>query len=185
MDLNKIKRNLKERVSLDRYLHMVSTAETAKAIAFSNKYKKAEDAYIAGLLHDIFREDDEKGALSKLEELGIKDSRINERTAHAFLGAHVIENELGITNKDILFAVKNHDSVLTDDATVLYKILYLADKMEPLRKWHNPKFIDSAKKDIHNGFKELLQYNVSYAKEKYGGLNSEMKEAAKFYKLKI
>jgi predicted HD superfamily hydrolase involved in NAD metabolism len=184
LSVQKIKNILKERIPKERYLHMISTAVTAKDIAITNKYKKPEDAYIAGLLHDVVREDEPLESLEKVEELGIKDDAINERTAHAFLGAHIAESEFGITDTDILFAIKYHDSVLSDKATKLYKIVYLADKMEPLRKWHNPKFIESAKKNIDDGFKELLQYNVSYAIDKFGSLNQEMKDAVKFYKLK-
>jgi predicted HD superfamily hydrolase involved in NAD metabolism len=184
MNIQKLKRTLRDRVSLERYLHMISTAETAKIIATLNGYKSPENAYIAGLLHDIVREDDEKGAMDELVKIGISDPRINERTAHAFLGAHIIETELGITDRDVLFAVRNHDSVLTRDASTLYKIVYLSDKMEPLRKWHNPAFIEAGKKDIDQGFKDLLQYNVTYAKEKYGNLNAEMRDAVRYYKLK-
>lgn len=183
LSLQKIKQMLKERTPKERYLHMISTAETAKGIAIANNYKKPEDAYLAGLMHDIVREDEPMEALEKVKELGMKDEEINERTAHAFLGAHIAENEFGITDRDVLFAIRYHDSVLSDKATKLYKIVYLADKMEPLRKWHNPKFIESAKKNIDAGFKELLQYNVSYAINKFGSLNQEMKDAVKFYKL--
>ena len=49
--------------------------------------------------------------------------------------------------------------------TKLDKIVFAADKIEPLRGFDSSDLIKAMKEDVDNGFKEVLKANREYIKE--------------------
>lgn len=54
---------------------------------------------------------------------------------HAFVGAYYVEKELGVSDEDVLNAIKYHTTGRAD-MTTIEKIVFLADYIEPGRTFH-------------------------------------------------
>lgn len=128
MDYEKIKEILRGRLSPKRYIHSLCVADEAKRLA--EKYgADKEKAYTAGLLHDITKNTPAEEQLKIFEDFGIMlddVSRNAEKLWHAVSGAAYIEKTLGISDSEILSAVRYHTTA-KKDMTRFEAILYLAD----------------------------------------------------------
>jgi len=103
-------------------------AEQAVTLAerFGADTQKAE---IAALLHDISKEENEQNQLKIIKEFGIILSvaeKKENKLLHAIAGAAYIEHVLGVSDRDILNAVRYHTTA-RPGMSVLEKVLYLAD----------------------------------------------------------
>ena len=124
--LDWLKNNLNEK----RYEHSVGTAECARNLAI--KYSlDAEKAYIAGLLHDCAKCFPNEKLLSIIDEnLNIEqEEKINYKTLHAPVSAYVAQKTFGITDEEILSAIRWH-TLGQVHMTDFEKIIFLADKIE-------------------------------------------------------
>ena len=119
---------LKTRLTPQRLYHSICVAEQAKHLAefFGGD---AEKAYTAGLVHDIMRYEPPEKMLELIENDGqfLKESEKNITvTLHAIAGEVFLRKELGVTDKDILSAVRWHTTG-KEDMSLLEKIIYVAD----------------------------------------------------------
>lgn len=130
VSLEKIKLDLENSLSRNRYEHSLRVAEEARKLAKCYGVD-LENAYLAGLLHDIAKEYDydlnkywvDKYSLST----ELLDSN-NKKICHAEIGA-VVSLELYGVNKDICQAIKYH-TIGNVNMTLLDKIIFIADKIE-------------------------------------------------------
>lgn len=105
--------SLKVRLKPSRYQHTLGVAETAVKLAESLGTVSPEKARLAGVLHDC----------GKYE---------GDALTHAPLGAVIAREDYGITDEDILSAIRWHTTgrpAMTD----LEKIIFVADYIEPGR----------------------------------------------------
>lgn len=119
---------LKTRLTSQRLYHSICVAEQAKHLAeiFGGD---AEKAYTAGLIHDIMRYEPPEKMLELIENDGqfLTESEKNITvTLHAIAGEVFLRKELGVTDKDILSAVRWHTTG-KEDMSLLEKIIYVAD----------------------------------------------------------
>lgn len=122
---------LKENLSEERYFHTLGTADCAKELA--QKFNLNPDkAYIAGLLHDCAKCFSNEKLLEVIKEhLQVEESEMqNYKTLHAPVSAYIAEKEFGITDLEILSAVRWH-TLGKLDMTDFEKIVFIADKIEP------------------------------------------------------
>lgn len=94
-------------------------------------------ARIAALFHDIGRQFNTKELLDKAKEYKVKISRHeieNPLLLHSKVAVKLIKRKYGIKDKSILRAVLYHTTG-TRRMTKLEKIIYLADYVEPGRKF--------------------------------------------------
>lgn len=124
--LDWLKTNLTEK----RYAHSLGTAECAKNLAC--KYRLDEEkAYVAGLLHDCAKCFPNEKLISIIDEhLEVEDiEKMNYKTLHAPVSAYVAQNTFGVTDSEILSAIRWHTlgKVHMSD---FEKIIFLADKIE-------------------------------------------------------
>ncbi len=132
----KIKLLLKERLDEHRYIHSLGVADSAKELAlrFGGDEKKA---YLAGLLHDITKNETNEGQLKLFESDGIILNQVeknNPKLWHAMTAPIYIKNELGITDAEILSAVRYHTTGKAG-MTLLEKIVYIADYISAERDY--------------------------------------------------
>ena len=118
--------------ALKRFNHSLGVAFKALEIIEDNKLPvDKEKAYIAGLLHDYSKftkmEDYEKIVKKYNMDKSILEE--NEKVLHGILGYKVVEEELGIKDKEILKAIENH-VMGTTDMSILEEVIYLADYVE-------------------------------------------------------
>jgi len=132
IDLMKLK--LKNMLNEERWEHSVNTSQIACDLAI--KYRADPDkAKIAGLLHDCAK----CMTFEKLKVLAVTnkiqiDINIDKipKVLHSFVGALIAEQEFNVQDSDILQAIRLH-STGGAKMSILDKIVYLSDKIEPLR----------------------------------------------------
>ncbi len=125
---DEIKAVLKNRMNEHRYAHSLNVAERAKELAL--KYgADPEKAYFAGLVHDICKGISNEEQLAIIEKYGEPISlstRNSPNLWHSVAGAVWLEHEFGVTDRDVLNAVKYHTSGRAG-MSILEKVVYMAD----------------------------------------------------------
>lgn len=134
--LNEIYKYIKENLTQSRYNHTLGVVETAKKLAKINCINE-EKAELAALVHDIAKNINIEKQKYILNNNNITLTEIEEKTPqilHGFVGAIIAKSELGITDKEILSAIAFH-TIAKKNMTTLEKIIYIADYIEPNRKY--------------------------------------------------
>ncbi len=134
MDLDLIKISLKKILGEERLEHSVNTSKVARKLAI--KYDcDADKAEVAGLLHDCAKDLDYKTLEKMVFEYNIELDEIIRKIPkllHPLVGAVIAKKEFNIQDPVILKAIKAH-STGAAQMSLLDKIIYLSDKIEPLR----------------------------------------------------
>ncbi len=130
MDYTEIKKWLKENLNEKRYIHTLGTADCAKKLAEKFNLDN-EKAYLAGLLHDCAKCFPKEKLIDIINKnLDVKESEmLNYKTLHAPVSAFIAQKEFGITDKEILSAIRWH-TLGKLDMSDFEKIVFLADKIE-------------------------------------------------------
>lgn len=131
---------LKKRLTPQRLYHSICVAEQAKHLAeiFGGDTEKS---YTAGLIHDIMRYEPPEKMIEMIESDGqtLKESEKNITvTLHAVAGEVYLRKELGVTDEEILSAVRYHTTG-KEDMSLLQKIIYVADLTSEDREYPDVK----------------------------------------------
>lgn len=121
------------RMSEQRFKHVLGVEETAVALA--KKYgAPPEKASIAALTHDYAKERPDEEFKMVIVRDGFDPELLNYNNAiwHGLVGASFVERELGITDAEILHAIRVHTTGAAK-MSLLDKIIYVADYIEPGR----------------------------------------------------
>ncbi len=125
-----------------RAKHVLSTESEAALIAAEYLPEKTEKVRISALLHDITKEYDTEKQLQILAEFGIivdNATMHSPKVMHAMTAALLIPREFPeFADDEVISAVKNHTTG-HEDMSLLDTIIYLADYIEPLRKFEDCK----------------------------------------------
>ena len=140
-NIDLIKADLKEKLPKKRYEHTLGVAYTAAALAmcYGEDILKAE---LAGILHDVAKakksselKDDMKGYIDPYTDRDyvalIADKA--PQILHAIYAPYLAKKDYRIEDKDILSAIRWHTTG-KKDMTMLEKIVFVADYIEPNRK---------------------------------------------------
>lgn len=153
-----MKKKLKASLSEKRYRHSLGVAKAAKELAA--KYGCDEEkAYIAGLLHDCAKgySIEEQIALCKKLGVSLDNHTLNcPPVIHGFLGAKIAEKEYGISDTEILDAIRYH-TVGRAEMTLLDKIIYIADMTEENRDFED---VEELRKTADKGLDEAILLSV-------------------------
>ncbi|MCP0886725.1 bis(5'-nucleosyl)-tetraphosphatase (symmetrical) YqeK [Ligilactobacillus sp. WILCCON 0076] len=128
-------RKIKNSLSDFRFKHVLGVEKTAIKLAQQNDYN-CEKASIAGLVHDYAKE----RSAEEFKQVIINNNldrdllKWNNFVWHGVVGAEIVKTELGITNEDILNAIRNH-TIGAAQMSMLDKIIYVADFIEPGRSF--------------------------------------------------
>ena len=136
MKIDRIKEKLKKIMSDKRYMHTIRVCCEAGKLA---KYYgvDVEKARKAALLHDCAKEfaiKDMKRLLKNSEVLEIGSEQ--PAILHGYAGAIYARNIFKIEDKEILNAIRHHTTG-SKKMSMLEKVIYLADIIEPNRKGKN------------------------------------------------
>lgn len=130
----RIEEIIKGTLSEKRFLHTMGVADEARRLA-KRWGANEEESYLAGLVHDCAKELSKDTMLLRLEKYGFDMTEELKNCPglwHGPLGSYIAADELGIDNEEILSAVRWH-STGKPDMTLLEKIIYIADFIEPNR----------------------------------------------------
>ncbi len=163
---------LKAILKESRYKHSISVAHLAYDIALANKVNDPRKAYIAGLLHDCGKYICEPLVDEKVAVKGYEDVATFP-LVHQFVGALMAKELLKIQDEELLDAIKFHATGKAN-MSELGKIVYAADKLDPLRGYDSSSMIEAMKKDINEGFKTVLKANKEYFESKNINANNRL-----------
>lgn len=118
----------KSRLSEYRYYHSLCVADAAKKLA--KKYGADEKkAYLAGILHDIMKEEAPAIQLQWIVKSGIMLSDLEKKSQklyHAMAGEAYCRMALKFEDEEVLSAIRYHTTG-KKDMTLLEKVLFVAD----------------------------------------------------------
>ncbi|NPC93388.1 HD domain-containing protein [Bacillus sp. WMMC1349] len=126
---------VKKQLTEARYTHTIRVMETAIELAnrFGADVNKAETAAI---FHDYakFRPKEEMKQMIVSEGESLEVLDFHPELWHAPAGAILVKKEVGITDEDVLSAIKYH-TYGRSNMTLLEKVIYVADYIEPGRSF--------------------------------------------------
>lgn len=157
-----LRRLLRERLVEKRYIHSLNVADSARELAI--KYGADEEkAYFAGLVHDIMKNASEEEQLQIMEKGGIILSRTekeNKKLWHAMAGECYLRIEKGITDEDILNAVRYHTTGRAG-MSLLEKVVYIADYISVERDYDDVDVMREL--SINKGLDEAALYALKFS----------------------
>ncbi|WP_226673190.1 bis(5'-nucleosyl)-tetraphosphatase (symmetrical) YqeK [Rossellomorea aquimaris] len=150
-----------------RYIHTCGVMETSIELAhrYGADEKKAETAAI---FHDYakFRDKQEMKAIIEEENLSGELLLYNSELWHAPVGALLVEREVGIEDGEILNAIRFHTSG-KEGMTILDKVIYLADYIEPNRGFPGVEEVrELAKESLDAALIKALQNTMTFLMKK-------------------
>ncbi len=140
IDLNNLRAHISARLGDFRARHVLSTEEEAARIAKVFLPDKVEAVRISALLHDITKEYTVEQQLRVLASFDIQPDAVamhSPKVFHAKTAALLLPREYPeYCSAEVLSAIEKHTTG-SADMTVFDCILYLADYIEPLRKYED------------------------------------------------
>lgn len=161
---------LRARLSKKRFTHSVNVAAEAKKLAV--RYGEDEDkAYFAGLMHDVCKElpADEQEELMLAGNFDISpEERATSKLWHGIAGAFYLQVTLGISDSDVLNAVRYH-TVGRAGMSRLEEIVYLADLVSAERDYDGVEEMRKlAYTDLNTAMLEGLRFSLTSTLAKGG-----------------
>ena len=133
LDISEI---LIENIGMKRYEHSLRVVDIA--IKLAEIYNAdIEKVKIAALLHDCAKFQDKISLLKNISDFDIILDNVmqnNEELIHGPLGSKIAEVEYGVLDKEILDSIYYH-TIGKVNMTLLDKIIYIADYIEPRRNF--------------------------------------------------
>jgi predicted HD superfamily hydrolase involved in NAD metabolism len=170
---------LSKRLSPKRLQHSVGMSQTAEELAdfFGCDRCKAKTA---GLLHDLAREVPVNELLPRAQAFGIVMNDVEKAEPvllHAPIAARLAQAEFQIHDPEILQSILLHTTG-GPQMTMLDKIIYLADMIEPGRSFPGVvKLREVAHRDLDNALLMALNQSIYYILDRGGLLHPGTIEA--------
>jgi predicted HD superfamily hydrolase involved in NAD metabolism len=159
---------IKEQMPEKRYQHTLGVLDTAIELAnrFGADVKKAE---LAAIFHDYakFRPKEEMKQIIIEQHMPEDLLQYNSELWHAPVGAYLVKKEVGITDPEILDAIKYHTSG-RPGMTTLEKIIYLADYIEPGRSFPGVEEVRNiAQSDLNRAVLAAVKNTIEFLLKKH------------------
>ena len=185
MELIEIRKKLKKVQDKDRYEHTKGVMYTAGCLAMAYGYDM-QKAMLAGLLHDCAKCIPNKKKLKMCSQHHISVSEFEQEhpfLLHAKLGAYVAKAKYDITDENILSAITWHTTG-KPEMTLLEKIVYIADYIEPKRdKAPNLAIVRKlAFQDLDECMYKILCDTLAYLEENPKDIDNATKDAFLYYR---
>ena len=183
-EIEKISKKLMKELDEDRYRHTQGVMYTSAALAmrYGADLKKA---LLAGLLHDCAQCIPGHTKIKMCEKYNLEISEIerkNPSLLHAKLGAYLAKDKYDIEDEEILMAIRSHTTG-RPGMSLLEKIVYIADYMEPGRK-ELPNMMDVrhlAFEDIDKCLYRILRDSLVYLKAQNMPIDQTTEETYQYY----
>lgn len=164
-----LRSKLKTKLDPMRYEHSLSVSFTCMNLAMRYGYD-IDKAELAGLMHDCGKRFTDEIILKKCINHKILVTDAEQKALpvlHAKYGAWLAENKYGIEDPEIISAIACHTTGKAD-MSVLDKIVYIADYIEPRRyKADNlPQMRKLAYEDLDKTMYEILKSTLEYLAKK-------------------
>jgi predicted HD superfamily hydrolase involved in NAD metabolism len=159
---------VKKQITEHRYEHTLGVLETSLQLAehYGADSKKAE---IAAIFHDYakFREPEEMAEIIKnVPDIADELLEYHSELWHAPVGAYLVQHEVGITDQEILDAIRYHTTGRVG-MSVLEKVVCLADYIEPGRHFPGVDEVRQlAQKDLNKALAQSLLNTIKFLEKK-------------------
>ena len=179
-----IRKKLMKKLTPDRYEHSLSVSYTAVALAMRYGYD-LDKAELAGLLHDCARQYDNQTIYEKCLKKGLEVTADEEKSKvllHAKYGRYLAASKYGVNDPDILSAIEFHTTG-RPDMSLLEKIIYIADYIEPRRcKASNLEHMrELAFINLDEALLEIMTGILKYLDESHAAIDRQTQEACIWY----
>ena len=184
-DFIKMQKKLAKYLDENRYEHTLGVMFTCASLAMVHGYD-LKNAQVAGLLHDSAKCIPNKKKLKICAEHHIPVSDFEKEhpfLLHAKLGAYIAKAKYNVTDKEILSAITYHTTG-KPDMTMLEKIVYIADYIEPMR-YKASRLAEIRKlafEDLDECMYEILKDTLEYLEENPKEIDSTTRDAYVYYK---
>ena len=163
-----IREKLKASLKPGRYEHSLSVSFTCMALAMRYGYD-LDKAELAGLLHDCAKCYDNNSIIAACRNSGMEltEGELQAPSIiHSRLGARMAEEKFGVNDPEILSAIACHTTG-KPDMSLLDKILYIADYIEPRRYKIKdlPAIRRLAVEDLDQALFQIMEGTLRYLKE--------------------
>ena len=188
IDICKLEKKMKKVLEEKRYLHTLGVAYTAANLAFIYGYDDKK-AFVAGLLHDVAKCISQQKRLMICKKNHIEITPIEEENPvllHAKVGAFFAKEKYGVCDEEILNAIRFHTTG-RPEMTLLEKIIYVADFVEPHRK-KLPRLAEIRKisfEDLDMAIYMILENSLNYLEKGNAKIDKKTEETYLFYKKMI
>lgn len=120
-------------MSEKRFKHVLGVEKAALELAEKYDCDKTKTS-LAALLHDYAKEVADEVFLALIDQKDLNPDLKNwgNNIWHGLVGAHLIAADFGLVDQEILQAIQRH-TIGADEMTLLDKVLYVADYIEPGR----------------------------------------------------
>lgn len=183
-NLKNFKSELKTILDKSRFEHTLGVSYTAVCLAM--KYEcNLQQAEVAGLLHDCAKcvPDDKKLKQCEKYNISITDTEIdNPSLLHAKLGAFYAMHKYNVTDREVINAILVHTTG-APDMTLLEKIIFVADYIEPNRKTapNLAAIRKMAFEDIDMAVYMIMDDTLNYLNSKSGQIDTMTNKAYDYY----
>lgn len=154
---------LRERLTERRFIHSLNVADSAKELALIYGCDP-EKAYTVGLIHDCCKDEAPGLQLSYMlgNNLEMTDLEINEpKLYHAMCGSVYAKNEFGITDEDMLSAIRYHTTG-RKNMSLLEKVVFIADFISAERDYNGVDVMrEKAKRSLEEAIVEGLGFTIT------------------------
>lgn len=148
-----------------RYAHSCSVAETARQIALVHGMD-AEKAWVMGMLHDLTKGFSDEANRRIIEIYKPEWLEISPKVWHSYTGVIYAKQNLCLADDDIAYAMEHH--TIGDGRTGWAHLLYIADKIEPLRGYDVSRQRKLAEKDLAKAANMIREESKAYILETEG-----------------
>ena len=183
-----LKKDLKKSMDESRYEHTLGVMYTSAALAM--RYEcDLDKALLAGLMHDCAKCMPNAKKLKTAEKYGLEITDLEKKNPfmlHAKVGAVLAEKKYDITDEEVLGAIRWHTTG-RPDMTLLDKIVYVADYIEPKRD-KAPNLGEIRKLafiDLDRALLKILQDTLNYLGDSPEDVDSMTKSTYDFYQQQL
>ncbi|WP_226680155.1 bis(5'-nucleosyl)-tetraphosphatase (symmetrical) YqeK [Sutcliffiella horikoshii] len=163
MNREKALRLVKEQLTDRRYVHTIGVMETALELAERYGVDK-EKAELSAIFHDYakFRDKEEMRRIIIDQKMPQDLLQFHDELWHAPVGAYLVEKEAGISDPEVLEAIRCHTSGKIK-MSMLDKVLYVADYIEPGRDFPGVEQVrESAKTSLDIAVIQSMKNTITY-----------------------
>lgn len=154
--------DLHSRLDTYRFNHSLNVARCARALA--ERYGASpEDAYKAGLMHDIYKNESKEGFIEFFTSHGVKLTDVEKccpKLWHAMAGEIYLREKYSFP-EELLAAVRYHTTGRSR-MSLLEKIIYIADFISDDRDYNGvERMREKAEKSLEEAMEEGLQFTIA------------------------
>ena len=176
---------LRDNLKQSRYEHSLGVEEMASELAEIHG-ADVEKAAFAGRYHDLAKYFDNHTTNLCIRKYDIDRKFLgNPALAHSKIAAAILEHEFGVTDEDILNAVKSHTTGRVG-MSLLEEIVYVADAIEKNRNYPELKQLqDEARINLDLACYHIMNYAVQMIMEKGNEIDEDTLLAREFIKERL